>query len=140
MPYFHGWVLGTSRNVLLSCYNSRSSVQPIIIFVERKGYNFKEWQCTSLYLKSKIDWLFFIFWQMTVRLLEVATLIKKKKKKKEKHKILRRRPTIKIRLQELSLYITRIISKTYFQIYLVAAYRKVLKNSPKSHAEVICVM
>ena len=61
-------------------------------------------------------------------------------KKKEKHKILRRRPTIKIRLQELSLYIIRIISKTYFQIYLVAAYRKVLKNSPKSHAEVMCVM
>ena len=76
---------------------------------------------------------------MTVRLLEVTTLIKKKKKK-EKHKILRRRPTIKIRLQELSLYITRIISKTYFQIYLVAAYRKVPKNSPKSHAEVMCVM
>ena len=140
MPYFHGWVLGTSRNVLLSCYNSRSSVQPIIIFVERKGYNFKEWQCTSLYLNSKIDWLFFIFWQMTVRLLEVATLILKKKKNKEKHKILRRRPTIKIRLQELSLYITRIISKTYFQIFLVAAYRKVPKNSPKSHAEVMCVM
>ena len=137
MPYFHGWVLGTSRNVLLSCYNSRSSVQPIIIFEERKGYNFKEWQCTSLYLNSKIDWLFFIFWQTTARLLEVVTLIKKKK---EKNKILRRRPTIKIRLQELSLYITRIISKTYFQIYLAAAYRKVLKNSPKSHAEVMCVM
>ena len=63
-----------------------------------------------------------------------------KKKKKEKHKIRRRRPTIKIRLQELSLYITRIISKTYFQIYLVAAYREVPKNSPKSHAEVMCVM
>ena len=65
---------------------------------------------------------------------------KKKKEKKEKHKILRRRPTIKIRLQELSLYMTRIINKTYFQIYLVAAYQKVPKNSPKSHAEVMCVM
>ena len=138
MPNFHGWVLGTSRNVLLSCYNNRSSVQPIMIFVERKGYNFKEWQCTSSYLNSKIDWLFYIFWQTTARLLEVVTLIKKKRK--EKHKILRRRPTIKIRLQELSLYITRIISKTYFQIFLVAAYRKVPKNSPKSHAEVMCVM
>ena len=25
------------------------------IFEERKGYNFKEWQGTSLYLNSKID-------------------------------------------------------------------------------------
>ena len=68
MPYFHDeerWILmmkvlssltrsGTSRNVLVSDYNSQGSVKPII-FEERKGYNFKEWQCTSLYLNSDVD-------------------------------------------------------------------------------------
>ena len=32
---------GTSRNVLISDYNSQGSVKPII-FEQRKGYNFKE--------------------------------------------------------------------------------------------------
>ena len=29
--------------------------ESVIIFEKRKGYNFKEWRCTSLYLNSKID-------------------------------------------------------------------------------------
>ena len=70
MPYFHDeerWILmmkvlsslsrsGTSRNVLVSDYNIVKVlwIKPII-FEEKKGYNFKEWQCTSLYLNSDVD-------------------------------------------------------------------------------------
>ena len=51
--------------------------EAIISFEERKGYNFKELQFTSLYLKSKIEiehCCFLPRWQTIARLLEVVTL------------------------------------------------------------------
>ena len=49
--------------------------ETIIIFEERKGRNFKEWQWTSLYLnskinKSKLNMAVLSHWQTTARLLE----------------------------------------------------------------------
>ena len=65
--------------------------ETIIIFVERKGYNFKEWQSTSLYLNSKIDKSksnMAVFYPLadTARLLEVIALINKTKQTKTEQK------------------------------------------------------
>ena len=91
-----------------------SFCQTIIIFVESKGYNFKESQCTSLYLNSKIGKSklnMAVFYpladdRVTSRSCHLNNK-KNKTKKTPKNKILRRRPTTEIKLKELSVYSER---------------------------------
>ena len=152
MPYFHDnercilmmkvlcslSLSGTSRNVLQ--YFPATIVEVLwnhnSFFEERRGYNFKEWRCTSLYLNSKIEIEHDCFLPIGRRPREVVTLTTRyfdadpPAQQTQSENI-----HWNLGLKNYLFIYSRIISKKDS----VAAYRKVPKNSPKSLAEVMRV-